>query len=218
MLQWRQINTVLLDMDGTLLDLHYDNHFWLEHVPLRYAEHHGLGFDEARTALLERYREMEGRLEWYCVEFWTRELGLDIPALKQELGHLIAIHPHVIDFLDAARALGKRTVLVTNAHQKVLQLKMRRTGLARHFDSLISAHQVGAPKEQLRFWQMMQTMEPFDCADTLLIDDSVPVLRAAREYGIEQLLTISKPDSRQPEKTSTEFPAIRSFQQIMPSH
>jgi GMP/IMP 5'-nucleotidase len=217
MLQWQQISTVLLDMDGTLLDLHYDNHFWLEHVPLRYAEHHKLGLDEARTALLERYREMEGRLEWYCVDFWTRELGLDIPALKQELDHLISIHPYVVDFLTAMRALGKRTVLVTNAHQKVLQLKMQRTGLASHFDSLISAHQMGAPKEQLIFWQTMQAMEPFDCAGTLLIDDTVPVLRAARDYGIEQLLTISKPDSRLPEKASSEFPAIRSFQQIMPS-
>ena len=217
MLQWRHISTVLLDMDGTLLDLHYDNHFWLEHVPLRYAEHHKLGLDEARTALLERYREMEGRLEWYCVDFWTRELGLDIPALKQELDHLISIHPYVVDFLTAVRALGKRTVLVTNAHQKVLQLKMERTGLASQFDSLISAHQMGAPKEQLIFWQTLQTMEPFDCAGTLLIDDSVPVLRAARDYGIEQLLTVSKPDSRLPEKASNEFPAIQSFQQIIPS-
>jgi HAD superfamily hydrolase (TIGR01509 family) len=216
MLQWRQISTVLLDMDGTLLDLHYDNHFWLEHVPLRYAEHHGLGLDEARTALLERYREMEGRLEWYCVDFWTRELGLDIPALKRELDYLIAVQPCVIDFLNAVRALGKRTVLVTNAHGKVLQLKMQRTGLASHFDSLISAHRMGAPKEQLRFWQMMQATEPFDCADTLLIDDSVPVLRTARDYGIERLLTISKPDSRLPEKAPSEFPTIRSFQQIMP--
>jgi len=184
---------------------------------LRYAEHHGLDLADARTALLERYREMEGRLEWYCIDFWTRELGLDIRALKQELDHLIAIHPYVIDFLAALRALGKRTILVTNAHQKVLQLKMRHTGLAPHFDSLISAHQMGAPKEQLAFWQMMQTLEPFDPRSTLLIDDSVPVLRAARDYGIERLLTISKPDSRLPEKASTEFPAIRSFQQIMPS-
>ncbi|HBT55971.1 MAG TPA: haloacid dehalogenase, partial [Pseudomonas sp.] len=33
MLNWNAIDTVLLDMDGTLLDLHFDNHFWLEHMP-----------------------------------------------------------------------------------------------------------------------------------------------------------------------------------------
>ena len=41
-LPWSDIDTVLLDMDGTLLDLHFDNHFWLEHLPQRYAELHGV--------------------------------------------------------------------------------------------------------------------------------------------------------------------------------
>ncbi len=216
MIGWQRVTTVLLDMDGTLLDLHYDNHFWLQHVPQRYAEHHGLEIDHARSTLLERYRAMEGRLEWYCVDFWTRELGLDIPALKAELDHLIAIRPHVIEFLEAVRARGKRTVLVTNAHQKVLHLKMQRTGLERYFDSLVSAHEMGAPKEELAFWQQLQEAQPFTCDSALLIDDSLPVLRAARVYGIRELLTVSQPDSRLPEKKASEFPAIRSFADIIP--
>lgn len=216
LIPWQRVTTVLLDMDGTLLDLHYDNHFWLQHVPQRYAERHGLEVDHARTNLLERYRAMEGRLEWYCVDFWTRELELDIPALKAELDHLIAIRPHVIEFLEAMRECGKRTVLVTNAHQKVLHLKMQRTGLQRHFDTLVSAHEMGAPKEKLAFWQQLQEAQPFTCDSTLLIDDSLPVLRAARAYGIKQLLTVSQPDSRLPEKQASEFPAIRSFADIIP--
>ena len=217
MLPWGQISTVLLDMDGTLLDLHYDNHFWLEHVPLRYAEHHRLDLDQARATLLERYREMEGKLDWYCVDFWTRELGLDIPALKAELDYLIAVRPHVTEFLEAVRECGKRTVLVTNAHQKVLHPKMQRTGLQRYFETVVSAHEMGAPKEELAFWQQLQEAEPFRCDSTLLIDDSLPVLRAARAYGIKQLLTVSQPDSRLPEKQASEFPTIRSFADILPS-
>jgi 5'-nucleotidase len=216
MIRWQQVSTVLLDMDGTLLDLHYDNHFWLEHVPRRYAERYGLALEAARARLLARYKQLEGRLEWYCVDFWTQELGLDIPALKQELDYLIAVHPYVIDFLKTVRALGMRTVLVTNAHQKVLSLKMQRTGLASHFDSLISAHAMGAPKEQIAFWQRMQATVPFDCPTTLLIDDSAPVLRAARDYGISQLFTISKPDSQLPARQAIEFPAIQSFADIIP--
>ena len=42
---WENIETVLLDMDGTLLDLHFDNHFWLQHVPVCYAEKHGLSHE-----------------------------------------------------------------------------------------------------------------------------------------------------------------------------
>ncbi|MFQ6022000.1 MAG: GMP/IMP nucleotidase [Acidiferrobacterales bacterium] len=217
MIRWQQVNTVLLDMDGTLLDLHYDNHFWLEHVPRRYAQRHGVSYEEAKARLMRRYREVEGTLDWYCVDFWSQQLGLDVPLLKQEVEHLIAVHPHVIDFLQAVRALGKRTVLVTNAHGKVLKLKMHRTKLGPHFDTMICAHDLGTPKEQVAFWQKMQDIEPFERISTVLIDDSLPVLKSARAYGIDQLVTVLKPDSRRPEKEVEEFPAIGSFKDIMPA-
>jgi putative hydrolase of the HAD superfamily len=216
MLDWPRIDTVLLDMDGTLLDLHYDNHFWLEHVPRRYSEHHGLSLDVARAELKERYRKVEGTLDWYCVDYWTRELGLDIPLLKQEVEHLIAIHPHVLDFLHAVRATRKRVLLVTNAHGKAIDIKFRRTQLGGHFDAVVCAHDLRAPKEHAGFWHKLAAVHPFDKERTLLIDDSLPVLRAARDYGIGQLLAVYKPDTKMPEKDVGEFSALRSFRDIMP--
>ena len=216
MLDWTRIDTVLLDMDGTLLDLHYDNHFWLEHVPRRFGEKHGLTLEESKEALRGRYKCVEGTLDWYCVEYWTRELGLDIALLKEEVEHLIAVHPHVLDFLDAVRAAGRRLVLVTNAHGKSLNIKFRRTRLNGHFDSVICAHDIGLPKEQPHFWDRMQQVEPFAKDTALLVDDSLPVLRSARSYGVAQLLAVRNPDSRAPEKDVGEFPAIRSFREILP--
>lgn len=216
MLNWSLINTVLLDMDGTLLDLHYDNHFWLEHVPRRYAEKHALSLEAAKEALRGRYRQAEGTLDWYCVDYWTRELNLDIALLKEEVDHLIGVHPHVIDFLDAVRARGKRLVLVTNAHGKSLNIKFRRTRLNGHFDAVVCAHDLGLPKEHLAFWEKMQAVEPFTKETALLVDDSLPVLRSARNYGIAQLLAVRNPDSKLPEKDVGEFAAIRSFREILP--
>ena len=216
MIKWTEIDTVLLDMDGTLLDLHYDNHFWLEHVPQRYAERHRLTLSAAKEALRGRYRQVEGTLDWYCVDYWTRELDLDIALLKEEVDHLIGMHPHVIDFLDAVRAQGKRLVLVTNAHGKSINIKFRRTRLNGHFDRVVCAHDLGLPKEQPGFWDKMQAIEPFNKEKALLIDDSLPVLRAARHYGIGQLLAVRNPDSKLPEKDVGEFAAIRSFREILP--
>ncbi|HNA30772.1 MAG TPA: GMP/IMP nucleotidase [Thiobacillaceae bacterium] len=213
---WAGIDTVLLDMDGTLLDLHYDNHFWQVYVPEKFAEHHGLAPDEAHAECFRRYNAMAGTLQWYCVDYWTEQLELDIVQLKEELAHLIAVHPDVTEFLAALKTAGKRVVLVTNAHRKSLNLKMERTGLAIHFDALHVSHEYGLAKEEPAFWGALRAAEPFDPARTLLVDDSLPVLRSARSYGIAHLCAVWRPDTRLPDKDVGEFAAIRRFSDILP--
>lgn len=215
-LDWSGIDTVLLDMDGTLLDLHFDNQFWQVYVPQKFAEQHGLPHAEAHAECFRRYNAKVGTLDWYCVDYWTQQLELDIVQLKHELSHLIAVHPDVIEFLSALKTTGKRVVLVTNAHRKSLNLKMDRTGLALHFDAMHVSHEYGIAKEDPQFWAALAHSEPFDPAGTLLVDDSLPVLRSARQYGIAHLLAILQPDTRQPEKDVGDFAAIRRFSEITP--
>ncbi len=216
MIDWSRIQTVLLDMDGTLLDLHFDNHFWREHVPRRYAEARGLQYDEACRELYQRYRAVEGTMEWYCVDYWSEQLGLDIAVLKEEVKHLIAVHPQVIEFLQALKQARKRRVLVTNAHGKAIALKMRRTPIGGHLDALVCAHDLGVPKEDPRFWERLHRHQPFVVDSTLLIDDSLAVLRSARRFGFRQLLAVAQPDSRQPSRATQEFASIRGFREILP--
>ena len=216
MINWNEIATVFLDMDGTLLDLNFDNHFWLEHVPLRYSERHDMDVEQAKQELFPKFKQHEGTIDWYCLDFWTSELDLDIALLKEEVDHLIAVHPYVVEFLDAVRKHQKRVLLVTNAHFKSLDLKMQRTQLSGHFDKLISAHDFKIPKEDLRFWDELKKVEPFDRDKTLLIDDSLSVLKSARRYGIKQLLAVFKPDTKGPLRDVEDFQAIEHFRQIMP--
>ena len=213
---WKGVDTVLLDMDGTLLDLHYDNHFWQVYVPEKFALRHGLPAEEAHAECFRRYNAKAGTLQWYCVDYWSEQLELDIVQLKEELAHLIAVHPDVTEFLAALRAYGKRVVLVTNAHRKSLNLKMERTGLAVHFDALHVSHEYGIAKEDSAFWAALRRVEPFDPARTLLVDDSLPVLRSAKTYGIAHLCAVLRPDTRLPDKDVGEFGAIRRFADIMP--
>jgi putative hydrolase of the HAD superfamily len=216
MLDWQEVDTVFLDMDGTLLALHFDNHFWLEHVPLRFAEKNDLSIEAAKKTLLPLYRDIEGTLNWYCIDHWSNALDLDIALLKGEIDHLISIHPFVPEFLDALRDSGRRAVIVTNAHRKSLALKMEKTRLEGHFDQIVCAHDLGLPKEDRQFWPTLQKIEPFKVERTLLVDDSHAVLESARDYDIAHLLSIHKPDTRSEAKVPGEFRVLVSFGDLLP--
>lgn len=214
-LPWQQIDTVLLDMDGTLLDLHFDNHFWLSHLPQRYAEHHGVSLALAQAELLPLFREHAGTLNWYCTDFWSRELRLSIRDLKREVAHLIALRPDAELFLRALREAGKRVVLITNAHRDSLSLKMERVELAPWFERLISSHDYGFPKEDQQFWFALRQDVDFDPARSLFIDDSLPILRSAGRFGVAQLLAVRQPDSQAEPKDTEEFAAVEDYRELL---
>ncbi len=216
-LDWQKIETVFLDLDGTLLDLHFDNHFWLQHVPLCFAEKHEMSHEEANQALMLRYQEAKGKLDWYCVDFWTRELGLDIEQRKHDMSHKIALRPEVCEFLQAMRDADKRIVLVTNAHPASLSLKMKKTGLDTYFDRMINAHDIGLAKEHDGFWSSLNKMEPYRSEKTLLIDDNLEVLQSAEHYGIKHLLAILQPDSQADEVETQHYNAVHRFTDVMPN-
>jgi 5'-nucleotidase len=215
LLPWNAIDTVLLDMDGTLLDLHFDNHFWLQHLPQRYAELHGVSRELAEAELLPLFRQHAGQLNWYCTDFWSRELNLSIRDLKREVAHLIALRPDADSFLAAIRAAGKRVVLITNAHRDSLSLKLERIELAPFFDRLISAHDYGFPKEDQQFWHALQQDINFDPARSLFIDDSLPILRSAGRFGVEHLLAVRQPDSQAGPKDTEEFAAVEDYRELL---
>lgn len=214
-LPWNAIDTVLLDMDGTLLDLHFDNHFWLQHLPQRYAELHGVSRELAEAELLPLFRQHAGTLNWYCTDFWSRELNLSIRELKREVAHLIALRPDADTFLAAIRAAGKQVLLITNAHRDSLSLKLERIELAPFFDRLISSHDYGFPKEDQQFWHALQQDCAFDPARSLFIDDSLPILRSARTFGVGHLLAVRQPDSQAGPKDSEEFTAVEDYRELL---
>ena len=215
MIDWKKIDTVLLDMDGTLLDLNFDNHFWKEFVPLKYAQQKALSLESAKQVLEPQFKSMEGTLEWYCLDYWSEVLQLDIAGLKAEISGLIAVLPHVTEFLEKLQQSSQRVLLVTNAHRDSLGLKMGKTCLQPFFDDIISSHDLGFPKENTDFWPLLQQQQAFDKQTTLLIDDSLAVLNSARQFGIAHLISVSKPDSRQPKKTVIDYRAIEDFRELM---
>jgi putative hydrolase of the HAD superfamily len=213
--QWQGIDTVLLDMDGTLLDLAFDNHFWSRHVPREFARARAITLEQAQAQLRPRFRAHEGTLPWYCIEHWSRELELDIAALKRRRAHRIRWLPGAREFLQRLRAQGKRMVLVTNAHPTTLAIKDARTQVLSYFHASFSSHRFGAPKEHAHFWRTLATAECFDPARSLFVDDSLAVLRAARAAGIGLVYAVRKPDSRAAARIQDEFPSVEGVAELL---
>lgn len=211
---WNAIDTVLLDMDGTLLDLRFDNAFWNHHVPSAFAQKNAMSVDEAKTILDPIFARESGQLNWYCLDFWSDTLEFDVAELKRALADGIAWRADARAFLDYLNAHSHDVVLVTNAHPVTLEIKLERINLRPWFHHLVSSHSFGVAKEAQSFWTQLQNAHPFNLERTLFIDDSEAVLRAAEKFGVKHLVTLRRPDSTLPPRTTTTYPAIDQFSEM----
>lgn len=210
-IDWSQIETVLLDMDGTLLDLHFDNHFWSDYMPRVYARSKGISLDQSNQLLAPMFRDWAGTLKWYCVDHWSEALNLDIMSLKQDVADRIAYRPNAKAFLQACQRETSDVRMITNGHRKVLDLKIEHTNIDRYFDHLICSHELDHPKEDQGFWHRLQESFPFNPEKALFIDDNETVLNSAADYGIKHIYSIAKPDSQRDRGRDSRFPMIEKF-------
>jgi putative hydrolase of the HAD superfamily len=214
MIDWRIYETILLDMDGTILDLAYDNYFWLELVPRVLARERGTEPAAVMEELLGHFHRVQGTLDWYCLDYWTRTLDLDMRALKSASSHRVRYLPGAEAFLQRLRGSGKPMALLTNAHGTTLEIKRGVTGLGRWFDTFVSSHDYGTPKESADFWPAAQAALGFDPAHTLFIDDSLAVLDAAADFGLAGVLAIRQPDSRVPARDMARHASITGLREL----
>jgi len=212
----RDSSTLMLDMDGTLLDLAFDNYMWQELVPRRYAVANDMPFADAQALLMSKYEAVEGNLDWYCLDHWCERLGIDVMQLHHDVSHRIGYLPGALEFLRAVHEQDVRVLLVTNSHPDTLALKEAMTGLGDYFDGLHSSHDYGYAKESQNFWNALQEDVGFDRETTLFVDDSQAVLRSAHEYGIEMLVTVTRPDTSEPVKNGSEFRGVERVADMLP--
>ncbi len=208
-------DTLMLDMDGTVLDLAFDNYVWQELVPEEYAQQRGISREAAREYLFSRYRSVEGQLDWYCLDHWSEQLGLDILAIHRNVNERIGYLPGARKFLETVSKRNIRLLLVTNSHRDTLAVKTEVTGIADFFDHVYTSHDVGHAKEDQSFWRALQEAESFDPERTLFVDDSVPVLRSAHKFGVQMLLTVTRPDTSAPAKDNSEFAGVEGLLDLL---
>lgn len=207
--------TLMLDMDGTLLDLAFDNFMWKELIPRRFAAANDIPYEEARDHLMVKFKAERGNLDWYCLDYWCDYLGIDVVQLHHDVSYRIGYLPGALEFLRSVHEQDVRVLLVTNSHPDTLALKDAVTGLGDYFDGIYSSHTFGHAKESQHFWTALQEETGFECDTTLFVDDSLSVLDSARQYGIEMLVTVTRPDTAAPLKRGSEFRGVESVADML---
>ncbi|MCP5078767.1 MAG: GMP/IMP nucleotidase [Psychromonas sp.] len=208
------VDAVLLDMDGTLLDLHYDNHFWLHFIPQQYALKHKLSIQQAEHHMYAQYEKVHGSLSWYCYDYWSEVLDLDIHALQYETKHKIQLRSDTLWFLDKLRQQNIPAYILTNAHRSGIVLKMQQHDLKPYFKKIISSHDYQFAKESPRFWTAVEDELQLDLSRCLFIDDSEKILKVAQQAGVGFLRGIATPDSEKPAQDMQAFEVINNFSEL----
>lgn len=213
---WADIDWVLLDMDGTLLDLCFDDTFWQQQAPAAYARHHGIALGDAAAYIQQLAEDAYGTLNWYCLDFWSVQLGFDIRPDKSELKHLIGFRPGALAFLKWLKHQNKEVILATNAHPDNIALKDTQTDLCRWVNQVLHAHDAGAPKEHSKYWHWLHEQTQFNAQRALFIDDNDHILDSAVKAGVAHCIGVKTPNLGAPEKAS-RYPAFHHFQELYPA-
>ncbi|BCA55114.1 putative HAD-like hydrolase, purine nucleotidase [Nitrospira sp. KM1] len=211
---WDRIDDVLLDMDGTLLDRHFDNFFFEEELPRRYAELHGLTFETARNQLMDMYHSVEEDLAWTDLEYWSDRVGLDIVTMHRELDHMIGFLPGAEQFLRLLRARGKRVTILTNAHPVGVSIKAAKTGLDKKVDRIVDAFEVGYLKMRAEYWPACQRLVGFEPKRSLYVDDDERCLAAADRFGLNGIIHSAKSSSHLPPAPSKTFISVEDLRSL----
>ncbi len=215
-IDWSEIDIAFLDLDGTVLDLNYDNTIWNDHLPVVYAEKRGLTIDTARAELFDEMKNIRGTIEFYSLDYWERFTGLDMDKLHRDHANLVTYRHNALAFLRWLKSQQITTVLATNAHRRSLGVKNAVINFSAELDQIVSSQDFQIPKEDVGYWHAMLEAIQFDPSRAFFADDNEPVLAAARQFGIVELWHVSTPDSQRSRPPSTQFPSFDDYAELCP--
>ena len=207
-MKWDLIETFFLDMDGTLLDLAYDNYFWHEHIPNLYSKREKTTFKEAKIIFEDMYKKKRGTLEWYSIDYWSDILNINLKLEILNTKNRITIFPNTVEFLQTLRKNKINTILITNCPRDMLDIKITQTKLWSYFNKIVSSHDYGFAKETENFWDILNKNIIYNKEKTFFIDDNENVLKFAEKNGIKNLISINYPDSRKEKQIIDNYTSI----------
>jgi putative hydrolase of the HAD superfamily len=182
---FKDIECLLIDMDGVILDNAYDNDFWQNQIPEVIADSKGIAFDDAKRLAIQIFNYKKNTKDWYDVDYWSNMLSIDIEDQKRSEKSFskISLYDGVIDTLSVLKNKTKM-ILITNAHRKTLNIKLEKYNLTPYFDEMVCAHELNYVKEDIQLWYMLRSKYRLDYEKTLLVEDTINNINVGLSAGI----------------------------------
>ena len=191
----KDIECLLIDMDGVLLDNTYDNNFWQNQIPNVLAEKKNITFDDAKRLAIQIFNFKKNTKDWYDVDYWSNMLDIDIEAQKKSEASLskIKLYDNVIYTLSELKK-DMRLILITNAHRKTLNIKLGKFNIEPYFHEMVCAHELYYVKEELQLWHMLRSRYRLDFNKTVLVEDTLNNINVALSAGVSSAVYVGDED------------------------
>jgi putative hydrolase of the HAD superfamily len=183
----KDIDCMLVDMDGVILDNTYDNNFWQNQIPGVISKNKNISFEDAKRLAVQIFNYKKNTKDWYDVDYWSNMLNVDIEAEKRSSISFdrIQLYEGVTETLNKLKD-NFRLILITNAHRKTLNIKLEKYDLSPYFENMICAHELHYVKENIQLWYMLKSRFKLDYTKTLLIEDTINNIKVGLSAGISQ--------------------------------
>jgi HAD superfamily hydrolase (TIGR01509 family) len=188
-----ELRAVLFDMDGTVVD---SEHLWAHAMRMIAAELGGTLTEEALA-------RTTGLSVPASVDLMLTELGSDLPheqATEQLLARTADVfaaelmwQPGAQELIDALRAEGVTTALVTNSPRVVVDVAMERLG-GHRFDRAVCGDEVSVHKPDPTPYLTAMRMLDLPAEQCLAVEDSPSGTASAVAAGIPVLVVPSEVD------------------------
>jgi len=134
-----KLKIISFDVDGTLVDLEYNDLIWFKEIPELVAKKKKVSFEKSLKYVSEEYIKLgEHNLNWYDINYWITYFKLEVSPKKilEKYESQVKIFPEVIPLLEE---LKKNFILIviTAMPREFLIPKMKK--LEKYFKFCFSA-------------------------------------------------------------------------------
>ncbi len=197
----KDIECLLVDMDGVILDNTYDNNFWQNQIPNVLSKKRNISFNDAKRLAIQIFNFKKNTKDWYDLDYWSNMLDIDIEAEKRSDESLskIKLYDHVTNTLTTLKKSIK-LILITNAHRKTLNIKLGKYDISPYFDEMICAHELHYVKEDIQLWYMLKSKFKLNFEKTILVEDTINNINVALSAGVSSAVYVGDEDFKPSEK------------------